>query len=170
MKYLSLVLLLFILVACNNNYKSNKKQSNDDVISLGKIITPESLQLIHLDSIEPLRDYKIIIFFNGMCSVCIGEAYKWSNLLISKDLYLFANIMFITYTEEIELLQYYFERDNFNYPVYFDADSTFIKLNKIQDNHIAFITDSNDNIVYKGDLLKEPVSIFNFIDTTDNEK
>ena len=75
-------------------------------------------------------------------------------------------ILFITYTNEMEILQFYFEKDKIDFPIYFDVDSTFIKNNGIvNSSHLAFIVDSTNKIVYKDDPLKDSMTKNDFINT-----
>jgi len=170
MRFLKLIVfMLIILVSCiNDSILKNNEEKDINISNLSNrtIQGLDKVQLFCGKNTKTSYKYKIIVYFNGMCSVCIAEMLEWQNLFKTWIHNMDVEILFITYTNEMEILQFYFEKDKIDFPIYFDVDSTFIKNNGIvNSSHLAFIVDSTNKIVYKDDPLKDSMTKNDFINT-----
>lgn len=153
--------MLWLLSCYNSDSRSSLSQfntitANDEHNTLEGL---DNLQLFHGKQAIAPAPYKIIVYFNGKCHTCISEMSEWKALLETQVDDINFEYLFITYTEDKEILSYYFERDSFEYPIFLDADSTFIIMNNLERKaQMAFIVDSTYRIGFKGNPIKDTAS------------
>lgn len=168
--YFIILGIIGLIMSCNklNLSSEDDQQNNSDDYQLinKKLLALDELQLMYGNKNNKPYKFKIVVYFNGMCHTCISKMLQWKNILSSSGLGKKVKVFFITYTEEKEILTYYFERDKILHPVYYDFDSTFIIKNKlINITHLAMVVDSTNKIIFASDPLESAQAKGEFLDT-----
>jgi hypothetical protein len=146
---LSIIFSLLILINCSSPHQINDWK--------GKVVYfPDSLEKFN-NIVYPSPDYKLLVIFNGGCSLCIASLTEWSHIM-KDDLSEF-NIapVFIGVNSDKEVLKYNLDKMKFKYNVLIETDSVFYKANshlELSDNDFYLLTYDN-KVLLKGNTKPE---------------
>lgn len=162
-KSLYILVLSFSLFSCNNY---SKKQDMIDIVKdwSGKEIKfPPSFDIsTYLKSDNnDLPDYKIFVYIDSVgCSSCKLQLPEWKNFITQLDSITDKDIqfIFILHPKEIREIKIQAKLNKFNYPLYFDKNNDFDKLNKFPSDISlqTFLLDKNNKVILLGNPVQNP--------------
>lgn len=160
------LLLLFLLLSCNNSRKKNIVRlvnewenklilfpTDTSFISYKKCIN-ENYKLEH-------EKYAIVTYIDSLgCMSCKLQLSKWKELIEGLDSISNKTVpcLFFFHTKKTDELMLLFRRDHFNYPVYIDEDDIFNKLNNFPSEMAfqTFLIDKENKVVAIGNPIHNP--------------
>lgn len=162
-KSLYILFLSLSLFSCNNY---SKKQDMIEIVKdwSGKEIKfPSSFDIsTYLKSDNnDLPDYKILVYIDSVgCSSCKLQLPEWKKFITQLDSITDKDIqfIFILHPKEIREVKIQAKLNKFNYPLYFDKNNDFDKLNKFPTDISlqTFLLDKNNKVILLGNPIQNP--------------
>lgn len=165
MKYVYLLFLLFVLSFCKDVEKENvtalvkEWMGKEIAFPAHSIFTVQGKDTVNFILSSP--NYKIVTYIDSVgCSSCKLKLASWKEFIYKVDSLTgeATPFLFYFYPKNRKDLQFEIKREDFSYPVCFDENDEFNRLNKFPSN-IAFQTfllDKNNKVVAVGNPIHNP--------------
>lgn len=165
MKQLSrLLILLLFFCSC----EETKKEKMESLVSKweGKVIAFPSHSVFTVQGNDTIdfyfscTNYRIVTYVDSLECACddlkLGD---WKTFMQITDSLTQNEAHFIFYfnTKERDKLRYFTLRDQFTYPICFDDENLFYKLNQLSTDLpiTTFLLDANDKVITMGDPIND---------------
>lgn len=173
LKYTGTFFFLSMLFLFSNCSKSSKSQYGDIINNwIGKKVILPILNS-NYDSLELSSDLKIVTRINGDCHPCLMQLKNW--LVFLNDVSKEQKVSFYIYVVISDTLAYNEinrKEIHLNYPVIFDQNDQFRKLNGLHKNEIfhTMLLNHSNNVIIIGnpiysqklrELYKQTIKIYN---------
>lgn len=165
MKHLNLILLILLLISCQDK----KRNQITHLVSewQGKeIIIPKSMTFNSLDkNIENFKisntSYKVLIYVDSAgCTSCKLQLPKWKEMISYTDSITGGQLLYLFFfhPKDEKEIAFLLKMDNFNYPVCIDKEDVLNQLNRFPDDisFQTFLLDPNNNVVVIGNPIHNP--------------
>lgn len=164
MKYLSKLLILLLLCSC----EETKKEKMESLVSKweGRAIAFPSRSVFTVQGNDTIdfffsrTDYRIVTYVDSVECACDDlKLPDWKTFMQMTDSLTNNEAHFIFYfnTKEKDKLRYFTLRDQFTYPVCFDEENLFYRLNQFATGLpvTTFLLDVNDKVITIGDPIND---------------
>jgi len=161
--YSFVFLILFVLISCKENktlslYKDMINKKIHIIDSFPIRIGENFLNETEKKEIF-LKNIKMIIIINGYCEFCFTQIEEWKDFILTLKLLDSSKITFLFYVYSLNYLPFnsYISTINFEYPIVYDTNNFFAKLNNIPDDNILnTMLVFNDTIRLSGNPILIP--------------
>lgn len=162
-KLLHLSFILLLLFSCNNY---PQKQDMIDIVKewSGKEIKfPSTFNMdTYIKSKDKaISDYKIFVYIDSIgCSSCKLQLHEWKKFITQLDSISDKDIqfIFILHPKDIREIKIQAKINKFDYPLFFDKNNEFDKLNKFPSDISlqTFLLDQNNKVILLGNPIQNP--------------
>lgn len=158
MRYLSIILLTFLMVSCKKGINTFDKYIGESFIISDRMTLVPGDEDVSI--MEKSASYKIIVYFDSLsCTPCLfSSSYQWDGLINFTEYHsdrVSTLLLFTPRKSEQHSLKEYIESENpFNYPVLFDNEGDTKKNNPwLPDGTFVCLIDSCDRVVLAGNPM-----------------
>ena len=165
-KFISIFLIVFLLLSCNNRVKDVQKIVKEWT---GKGIQfPQNPECMLLDSIIQCpetdnNNYKILLYVDSLgCTSCRTKLSEWKRLIQETDTLFVQKPDFLLFfqpkTNGLEELKMLLRSNGFNYPVFIEKENVIMKLNNFpkEPKYQCFLLDKENKVVMVGNPVYNP--------------
>lgn len=166
-KCISVLVALVLMIACKS--ASSDKVVGDIINSWidKEIIFPQNLLFMELkrDTFDSQRlleqNYKILTYIDSTgCTICKLKLYEWKKTIAEMNSAANSSVpvLFVMCPKDRQELEYLFEREQFNYPVFIDENDSLNQLNHFSNDakFQTFLLDKNNKVVAIGNPTNNP--------------
>lgn len=153
---LFILLLVIVVISCSKS--PNARYANIIKKWDGKEIILPKIKPNNVEQILPV-DFKIVTRIKGDCYPCLAQLKLWNSFInkILKERKILFNF-YIVISDTLMYRKINEKELHFDYPVIFDLDDQFKKLNKLENNDVlqTFLLDQTNKVIVIGNPINNP--------------
>ena len=165
MKYVTLILCVWMLVSCEESREKamlrlvNEWNGKEIMFPSRSVFTIQGKDTVDFEFSN--ADYKVVTYIDSVgCTSCKLQLTRWKKLVEEVDSLTNGNVPFLFYfhPKDMKELRYLTRRDNFTHPVCFDEKDELNRLNRFPSDMTfqTFLLDKDNKVVAMGNPVLNP--------------